>query len=185
MRKILFVIDMQNDFVSENGALYFPEARKIIPFVVEKVKETLANGDEVLFTLDTHQLDDAEFKKFPPHCLDGTPGQDLIAELNEVIEPYKGTDQVKFLAKNRYSAFYNTDLDKWLGLTPDSRRDKVSEVELVGVCTNICCFFTAEELANRDIPVKAYARGMATFDPEAHKMTLKQMSSVLGVNIEE
>ncbi|MCG0278572.1 MAG: isochorismatase family protein, partial [Thermanaeromonas sp.] len=77
MRKVLFVIDMQNDFVAEGGALSFPEARQIVPFVVSKVREALAQGQEVLFTLDTHTPEDKEFQKFPPHCLEGTPGHDL------------------------------------------------------------------------------------------------------------
>lgn len=185
MRRILFVIDMQNDFVAEGGALSFPAAREIIPFITGQVKEALSRGREVLFTLDTHAPGDAEFQKFPPHCLEGTPGQALISELQAIIAPYEETGQIKLLKKNRYSAFFNTDLDAWLGLAPGSTKEKVSEVELVGVCTNICCFFTAEELANRDIPVRALAHGMASFDPEAHRWALDQMQQVLGLQVVE
>lgn len=183
MRRVLLVIDMQNDFVAEGGALSFPAAREVIPFIADKIKETLAQGREVLFTLDTHTPGDAEFQKFPPHCLEGTPGHNLIPELKKIISPYEATGQVHFLKKSRYSAFYGTNLDKWLGLTTGSNKERVAEVELVGVCTNICCFFTAEELANRDIPVVAYAKGMASFDPEAHKFALEQMRSVLGIKV--
>ncbi|GEA14737.1 MAG: hypothetical protein PWR22_2392 [Moorella sp. (in: firmicutes)] len=185
MRRILFVIDMQNDFVAEGGALSFPAAREIIPFITGKVKEALSQGREVLFTLDSHVPGDAEFQKFPPHCLEGTPGQALIPELQALIAPYEKTGQIKLLKKNRYSAFFNTDLDAWLGLVTGSFKEKVSQVDLVGVCTNICCFFTAEELANRDIPVKAFARGMASFDPAAHGFALEQMQSVLGIQVVE
>ena len=59
----------------------------------------------------------------------------------------------------------------------------MDEVELVGVCTNICCYFTAEELANRDVSTKVYAEGVASFDQEAHKFALEQMRSVLGVEV--
>ena len=183
MRQILFVIDMQNDFVAAGGALSFPAAREIIPFVTGKVQEALSRGQEVLFTLDTHIPGDAEFQKFPLHCLEGSTGQALIPELQALIAPYEETGRIKLLKKNRYSAFFNTDLDAWLGLTPGSAKAKVSEVEMVGVCTNICCFFTAEELANRDIPVKALARGMASFDLAAHGFALEQMQSVLGIQV--
>ncbi|HBT46922.1 MAG TPA: cysteine hydrolase [Peptococcaceae bacterium] len=183
MRKVLMVIDMQQDFVSEGGALSFPAAREIIPFVSARIKEALDQEREVIFTLDTHQPGDAEFQKFPPHCLEGTPGHDLIPELKEILSAYEGTGRVYFVKKNRYSAFYGTNLENLLGLTPGSDRERVTEVELVGVCTNICCFFTAEELANRDVPVVAYAKGMATFDPEAHKFALEQMASVLGIKV--
>ncbi|GFN22063.1 cysteine hydrolase family protein [Thermanaeromonas sp. C210] len=185
MRKVLLVIDMQQDFVSEGGALSFPAAREIIPFIASKVREALDQGREVVFTLDTHKPGDAEFQKFPPHCLEGTPGHDLIPEFREILSAYGGTGRVYFVKKNRYSAFYGTELENLLGLTPGSNRDRVAEVELVGVCTNICCFFTAEELANRDVPVVAYAKGMATFDPEAHKFALEQMRSVLGIKVVE
>ncbi|NLW07665.1 MAG: cysteine hydrolase [Clostridia bacterium] len=181
MRKVLFVIDMQNDFVAEGGALSFPAAREIVPFVIDKVKEALAQGWEVLFTLDTHTPDDAEFKKFPAHCVAGTRGQELIPELLEAIAPYQDTGQIKMLTKNRYSAFFNTDLDAWLAAADG--RAKVTEAEMVGVCTNICCFFTAEELANRDIPVRILAQGMASFDPEAHRWALDQMRWVLGLEL--
>ncbi|MGI9953526.1 isochorismatase family cysteine hydrolase [Moorellaceae bacterium AZ2] len=185
MRKVLLVIDMQQDFVSEGGALSFPAAREVIPFIAGKIKEALDQRREIIFTLDTHTPGDAEFQKFPPHCLEGTPGHDLIPEFKEIISPYEGIGQVYFLKKNRYSAFYGTELEKILGLTPGSSKERVAEVELVGVCTNICCFFTAEELANRDIPVVAYAQGMASFDPEAHKFALEQMRSVLGIKVVE
>lgn len=183
MRKVLFVVDMQNDFVAEDGALSFPAAREIVPMVSSKVKEALEQGREVLFTLDSHTPDDAEFKKFPPHCLVETSGHELIPELRQIIAPYQGTAQVKLLRKNRYSAFFNTDLDAWMA--PAEGRAKVSQVEMVGVCTNICCFFTAEELANRDIPTIVFARGMASFDLQAHKAALEQMGSVLGVEVVE
>ena len=85
MRRVLIVVDMQNDFVSEEGALSSPAAREIVPFVRERVQKVLQNGDEVVFTLDTHLEDDAEFAKFPPHCLRGSWGHELIPELQELI----------------------------------------------------------------------------------------------------
>ncbi|HHY93352.1 MAG TPA: cysteine hydrolase, partial [Firmicutes bacterium] len=92
--------------------------------------------------------------------------------------------QVLFLRKSRYSAFFGTKLDEYLGLTAGAERPRVDEVELVGVCTNICCFFTAEELANRDVPTRAYSAGLASFDPAAHAFALEQMRAVLGVRVE-
>lgn len=183
MRRVLMVIDMQNDFVAEVGALSFPEARQVIPFVTAKVKEALARGYEVLFTLDTHTPGDLEFNKFPPHCLADTPGQELIPELQQIVNDELKTDRIHLVRKNRYSAFHGTELDQLLGLSPGSSKEKVAEVELVGVCTNICCFFTAEELANRDVPVTAYQEGMASFDQTAHQYALEQMKSVLGVKV--
>lgn len=182
MRRVMIVVDMQNDFVAETGVLSSPAARKIVPFVRGKVQEALQAGDEVVFTLDTHEEDDAEFVKFAPHCLRGSWGQQLIPELQELIQD-QTADQVHFVEKNRYSAFFRTDLEEYLGLSGAGQRQSVHEVDLVGVCTNICCYFTTEELANRDVPVRVYAQGVASFDQEAHLFALGQMQSVLGVDV--
>lgn len=182
MRKVLIVVDMQNDFVAEKGVLSSAAAREILPFVREKVEKALAAGEEVVFTLDTHREDDAEFTKFPPHCLKDSWGQELVAELKGLLRE-EVADQIHLLEKNRYSAFFQTDLEDYLGLTPQSQRQKVDQVELVGVATNICCYFTAEELANRDVATRVFARGVASFDREAHNFALEQMRTVLGVQV--
>ena len=182
MRRVLIVVDMQNDFVDKKGALSSPAARNILPFVRAKVQATLAQGDEVVFTLDTHQEDDAEFAKFPPHCLEGSWGQQLVPELKQLLTA-QVADRVQMVEKNRYSGFFRTDLEEYLGLAEDNGRQAVAEVGLVGVCTNICCYFTAEELANRDVPTKVFAQGVASFDEEAHFFALEQMKTVLGIEV--
>ncbi|NLA59252.1 MAG: cysteine hydrolase [Firmicutes bacterium] len=182
MRRVLIVVDLQNDFVAEEGALSSPAAREIVPFIRRKVQEALQTGDEVVFTLDTHLEDDAEFAKFPPHCLKDSWGHELIPELRELVSE-ETADQVYFVEKSRYSAFYKTELEDYLGLAEDSTRKPVDQVELVGVCTNICCYFTAEELANRDVPTRVYEKGVASFDQEAHRFALEQMRSVLGIEV--
>lgn len=182
MRRVLIVVDMQNDFVNEKGALSSAAAREILPFVRQKVETALAAGEEVVFTLDTHEEDDAEFAKFPPHCLIGSWGQQLVPELKELLTD-EVAQQVHVVEKNRYSGFFRTDLEQYLGLTADSDRRPVDQVELVGVCTNICCYFTAEELANRDLPTRVYSEGVGSFDEEAHAFALQQMKTVLGVEV--
>ena len=71
---VLIVVDMQNDFVS--GALGTPEAQKIVPAVVKRVKEGIRRGEQILFTRDTHgadYLETQEGKHLPvPHCIRGT-----------------------------------------------------------------------------------------------------------------
>lgn len=178
--ELLVVVDMQNDFVAENGALGFPEAREIVPFVVEKVKEFLANGKKVLFTLDTHQPDDKEFLRWPPHCISGSWGHQLIPEL-EAIKKQAGEKAIT-VEKSRYSAFFNTGLDDILNLTGENafRPDKVY---FTGVATNICVFFSMADFANRDIPVAVYRKGVASFDAQAHKFMLEQMKQVLGAEV--
>lgn len=184
MRKVLIVVDMQNDFVAEAGALNSAAAREIVPFIREKVQSALEAGNEVVFTLDTHIEGDLEFEKFAPHCLKESWGHQLIPELEELVGEVL-SEQVHFVEKNRYSAFFQTDLEEYLGLASGTGRKQVDEVELVGVCTNICCYFTCEELANRDVPTLVYAQGVASFDQEAHEFALQQMQTVLGVEVHQ
>ena len=75
MRKALIVVDMLNDFLSEDGALYCgDQAREIIPFVREKVEAARREGTKIIYVADTHDPEDAEFKMFPAHCVSGTEG---------------------------------------------------------------------------------------------------------------
>ncbi|MBQ5814070.1 MAG: cysteine hydrolase, partial [Clostridia bacterium] len=83
MKKILFVIDMQNDFV--DGALGTKEAQAILPAVIEKVKSF---DGRVIFTRDTHSknyLETQEGKKLPVvHCVRGTDGWQIVPTLDDL-----------------------------------------------------------------------------------------------------
>ena len=83
MKKLLLVIDMQNDFI--DGSLGTKEAQKILPAVIEKVREF--DGD-VIFTRDTHfenYMETQEGRRLPvPHCIKGTAGWELAPELERL-----------------------------------------------------------------------------------------------------
>lgn len=180
--KVLFVVDMLNDFMDPQGTLYCgDEARKIIPFIEEKIKEYLHNKEPVIYICDSHDEDDKEFAKFPPHAVKGSWGAEIIPEL----KPQKNQDWVKIVKKQRYSGFYNTELDEIL---QDYCRQKGCsledlEVEVVGNCTNICVLYTVEELCNRDIKAVVLRNGVASFDQAAHEFVLGQMERVLGAKV--
>lgn len=175
MKKALLVIDMLNDFMQEGGALYCgAAARRIIPVVVEKIKEYIAQSLPLIFAMDAHDPDDLEFLRYPPHCVYETPGARLIPEIAQVIEEYPFVIKVP---KSRFSAFFRTNLNNILrDLSPEL-------VEVAGVCTNICVLYTVEELVNRDYKVVVLKDGVASFDENAHRWALEQMQSVLGAEI--
>ena len=85
MKKILVVVDMQNDFV--DGALGSKEAAAIVPAVAEKIRRF---DGGVFVTYDTHfenYMQTAEGKKLPvPHCIKGTVGWELNAEVAKALE---------------------------------------------------------------------------------------------------
>ncbi len=171
MGRALLVVDLLRDFVEDRGVLYCgPSSRAIIPFVAAKVEQARRSGEPVLFLADRHTADDKEFEMFPPHCIDGSRGAEFCAE----VQPRP--DEI-IIAKRRYSAFYGTDLDLRL------RDLGADEIEIVGVCTNICVYFTAADARMRGYKVTVFRDGVASFDEAAHRFALDQMEKVLGVKI--
>ncbi len=170
-RKALLVVDMLNDFMDPDGALYCgDDARRIIPAVRDLLDGHREMGSAIVFVADCHEPGDLEFRLFPPHCVAGTKGAELIPELSVRPGEY-------WVDKKRYSAFYGTDLEEIL------RRERVDEVHLCGVCTSICVMDTCSDLRNRDYPALVYAGAVADFDPEAHHFALKRINSILGAEV--
>lgn len=170
---ILLVIDMLNDFIKEDGALFCgPASQKMLPFVKDKISQFRTKGTPVLFVADNHDPDDKEFAMFPPHCVQDTDGAKVVDGL------FQEGDLL--IHKKRYSAFYGTDLSN---LLDTMGKEKELTVHVVGVCTNICVLYTVEELRNRDIRTVVYREGVASFDELAHEFALTQMESVLGATI--
>jgi len=138
--KLLVVVDMQKDFV--DGSLGTPEAQAIVEHVVRKV-ETF--DGRVVFTRDTHKenyMDTQEGKLLPVvHCIENTEGWEIIPELET-------------LRAAQNARCYNKPTFGCTELAADIKREyeagEVSEVELVGLCTDICVVSNA-------LLIKAYA----------------------------
>lgn len=169
MRKVLIVVDMQNDFIT--GALGSAEAQAIVPNVVEKVKGF--EGD-IYFTRDTHfddYMNTLEGQKLPvPHCINGTEGWSIIKELNDYA--CNRTDEV--VSKGIMDKFTFGYKD-W---RQTFRLDEF-EFELCGVCTDICVISNA--LALRmfypDAKITVDASCCAGVTPEKHAAALEVMKS--------
>lgn len=167
----IIIIDMLNDFIRPEGALYCGEGvDAIVPYIRQRVDLYRKAGDAVIYLQDAHAVDDKEFERFPPHCVAGTWGSQVI----DALAP--GSSEA-VLPKTRYSGFFNTDLDKVLKTIRPRR------VEVVGVCTSICVMDTVGGLANRDMAVAVPRSGVADFDPEAHRFALRRMEQIYGAEI--
>ena len=128
MKKLLIVVDMQNDFVT--GTLGSPQAQAILPNVKAKIESYKQNGDKVLFTRDTHYdnyLMTQEGKYLPVvHCVEGTEGHLIVEELN--------TDGCELFDKPTFGS---------LELAKQVAADNYDEIELCGLCTDICVISNA------------------------------------------
>lgn len=171
MNKILVVVDMQHDFI--DGSLGTPEAQAIVPNVKKKIDEAVKNGDLIIYTRDTHfenYLDTKEGKKLPvEHCIYQTDGWQIP---NELMTPstYKNTEILdKF-------TFGSSELP--VLLHSNNMALSCDEIELVGLCTDICVVSNALLLKaafyeSMDISVDATCCAGVT--PETHEAALKTM----------
>lgn len=86
MRKFFVVVDAQEDFV--RGSLSNPAAQTALPKIKEAAEKALADGAELIFTLDTHfedYLQTGEGKHLPvKHCIEGTDGWRIVDELQDL-----------------------------------------------------------------------------------------------------
>lgn len=168
MKKVLIVIDMQNDFVT--GSLGTPEAQAIIPKVRAKIEEFMETNDTVFYTQDTHYDDyfeTLEGKYLPiKHCIKDTTGWDFIPEISEFA------NGVRILRKESFGlGVWRTNLRILLGHYDDY------QFELIGLCTDICVISNAlilrAQFPNSEIIVHADCCAGTT--PEKHKVALEVM----------
>jgi len=170
-KKALLVIDMLNDFIREKGKLYIGKRGEEIILPIQRELISFREKDNPIFYIcDCHRFDDKEFKLFPSHCVSGTKGAEIIEELKPAHNDF-------IIHKRRYSGFFQTDLDISL------REKGISEIELVGVCTNICVLYTAASARMLDYKVTVLKDAVASFDDDAHNFALQQMKDILGVKI--
>ncbi|MDO5389955.1 MAG: isochorismatase family cysteine hydrolase [Eubacteriales bacterium] len=164
MKKLLIVVDMQTDFVT--GALGTKEAQAIVPAVVAKIKDAKDAGADVMFTLDTHEdnyLETQEGKHLPvPHCIKNTEGWMLVPEIRPLAE---GCTMVE------KPTFGSTRLAHLIG------RAWYDEVELIGLCTDICVISNAMILKASvpETPISVDASCCAGVTPESHVNALSAM----------
>ena len=152
MGHALIVVDMLNDFIHPNGALYCGgKAEKTVPYIRSLIERYRGDGGIVIYVCDSHTGDDREFERFPPHCVQGTWGAEIVAGLAPLGSG--GDEGVFIVRKTRYSAFHKTGLEDIL------RDHDVKEAGVAGVCTSICVMDTVGGLANRDYSIRVYRRG--------------------------
>ncbi len=171
MANAVLVIDMVRGFLEPGHNLYCEGYRQLIPRIQALLAREAAAGSAILFVSDHHDPDDLEFQIFPVHCVKGTEEPEVIPELADWLT---GENLVP---KNRYSGFFNTDLERRLAdLAPD-------KVIICGVCTDICVLHTAADARNRDYPVAVPADCAASFDSNAHTWALGHLEKILGAQV--
>ena len=156
--KTLIVVDMQNDFI--DGSLGTKEALAIVDNVKAKIKEYKDNGDEVILTSDTHHdnyMNTNEGHYLPVvHCIENTKGWEIREGL--YIEGAKIIDKPSF----GYTGWGNFKFD---------------ELEIIGLCTDICVVSNALILKalNPEIKISVDSSCCAGVTPDSHNAALETM----------
>lgn len=169
MNKVIFVIDMQNDFVT--GSLGSKEAQACVPYAAKLIEQAAADGDKTVFTFDTHgdgYFNTLEGKKLPiAHCKIGSAGWNLYEDI--AVAARKSTNQA-VLPKDTFGAI--KDITKYV---PEGTK----EIILCGLCTDICVVSNALILRAYypDMPIRVVANACAGTSPERHKAALAVMES--------
>jgi nicotinamidase/pyrazinamidase len=167
MRKILVVVDMQNDFIDQ--ALGTKEAQAIVAPVCAKIRSY--PRENVIATRDTHPLDYLETNEgrhLPvPHCIKGTAGWQLNDKVQQALGGARVIDKPTFGS---------------VELAEELRKMNAEEpiaVELVGLCTDICVISNALLIKAflPEIEVSVDPACCAGVTPESHEAALKTMAS--------
>ena len=162
--KFLIVVDMQTDFIT--GSLGSDMAADIVPAVLKKVK----NFDgKIIFTRDTHgedYLETQEGKKLPvKHCIKDSDGWQICDEL----KPYAENTVDKL-------TFGSVDLPQII----KGYGEEIEEIELCGLCTDICVISNAMILKAAFPETKIVVEGKccAGVTRESHTTALNAMKAV-------
>lgn len=180
-KRALINIDYTVDFVAADGALTCGEPGQLLEHAnVVLTKEFIKNGDFTVFAIDVHEQGDfyhPETKLFPPHNIRNTEGRDLYGALKSLYEANKEQDHVYYIDKTRYSAFAGTELELKL------RERGITELHLIGVCTDICVLHTAVDAYNKGFDIVIHKDAVASFNQAGHEWALNHFEHTLGATI--
>ncbi len=162
--KVLIVVDMQNDFI--DGSLGTEEACAIVDQVAAKIK---SYDGKIIYTRDTHQrdyLNTQEGKNLPvEHCIEGSKGW-------EISDKLPVSDDAKIINK---PTFGSKELGEYLCELNET--EKIEEVELIGLCTDICVISNALLIKAflPQVPICVDPKCCAGVTPESHDTALEAM----------
>ena len=162
----VIVVDMQNDFVKEDGNLLVDAAKETIKNIKSLLNNARKKKVRVIYTQDTHFDGDKEWEIWPVHCKIGSNGWKIIDEL----KPVEGE---MVFEKNRYDGFYETQLEHYL-----THVWGIKNLVIVGTVSSICVLHTAASAGLRWYNLVIPADGISALTEFDQAMTLRQVSTL-------
>jgi len=180
---IFWEVDVQRDFVLPGGKLYVPGAEKLLPNI-RRLTDAARQGKVFLVSHgDFHAPDDPEFKIFPPHCVKGTPGSELVPEaITENVarvpnEPDAklpddlGRYQQVLLEKQTLSIFESRHADELV-----KKLGPQAEFVVFGVVTEYCVSFAVKGLLERGRRVAVVTDAIETLKKEEGEKSVAEFA---------
>jgi len=184
-KKIFWEVDVQADFMLPGGKLYVAGAEKIIPNVKRLVDEARAGRALLVSSGDAHSMSDPEFAQFPPHCLKGTPGAEILPEAREeqiltipnepsfkLPDTFSGTGQI-VLEKQTIDVFKTLHADEVV-----ERLGRDAEFIVFGVVTEFCVRGAAKGLLERGRKVSIVTDAIEQLSAEEARRTFDELKSL-------
>jgi nicotinamidase/pyrazinamidase len=179
---IFWEVDVQRDFMLPGGHLYVPGAEKLLPDI-RRLTDAARQGHVFLVSHGCfHTPDDPEFKIFPPHCVKGTEGAELVPEaLTEKVARVPNEADAKLpgdlskyqqilLEKQTLNIFESRHADELV-----RRLGKEQEFVVFGVVTEYCVSFAAKGLLQRGRRVAVVQDAIETLKPEDGNKTIADL----------
>lgn len=180
MKKILLVVDVQNDFV--DGALGSPEAQEAAKKVAQLVADE--RWDEVIATVDHHHPKPlqrtVEMEAIPPHCIAHSQGAALYGNIAKHIDYVIEKNCFACDHTDIWSHLQRTFLPRPSELLAGEEHRQV-ELFICGLCTDVCVISNALMLRSLfpHVKITVLADACAGTRPEKHKAALAVMESCL------
>jgi nicotinamidase/pyrazinamidase len=186
-RRIIFwEVDTQADFLLPGGKLYVPGAEKRLPNM-KRLTDAARQGRVFLMSdACVHLPNDEEFKRFPPHCVRGTPGAEIVPETLAqtflTVPNRRGADiprdlsavQQVILEKQTLDVFDNPNTETVLRCLRIFT-DPDAEFFVFGVVTEYCVRLAARGLLERDRHVSVVSDAIETLDPASGQKALDEL----------
>ena len=181
---ILWEVDTQKDFMLPGGKLYVPGSEKLIPNISRLVDTARENRALLVSSGDHHSPQDPEFKIFPPHCVIGTEGAQVIPEAlaqNVLAVPNEPAFQLPadiaryqqvLIEKQTLDVFDNVHTAEIVNGLPSD-----AEFFVFGVVTEYCVRCAAKGLLNRGKAVSIVRDAIEELDPVAGGKTIAELTA--------
>ena len=189
-KTILWEVDVQADFMLPGGKLYIPGAEKIIANINRLVQEVRQDRVFLISSADAHNADDDEFQEWPPHCMRGSPGAEILPEgraPRHLVIPndpkfavpadFAAFQQV-ILQKNQLDVFTNPHADPLLERLKKSGLRKFAanpEFVVFGVATEYCVRWAADGLLRKGCRVAIVTDAIKAIDEDKGLEVLNEL----------